>query len=202
MMYLNNFNRTIYSHTMKNINKQKQLFHYFQNTPHFVFMNFEYPPISRNLQFPSVKRITLINSNRLYIQNMIYSNFFPNVSYIRELLDINSFNKNSALTENLLKNTVEHSHSIIDYDISYIDFATLDIKKISNNFNGYNVGDISNIEYTNFLIEYIKQHSNEYIREINNKTQSTYMTQDIEEKSLQQKNVLDEIKRNEYMKLC
>jgi hypothetical protein len=142
-----------------NSNPQVKLYNYFKNTPHFVFMDYGFPPISRTLQFPNVQRITLIRSNQLAISQLINSNVFPNVSYIREIVDVNTPRDRVFKLEEYLAHMTKYSYNKIDYEVSYLDFNNsfhMVIKKITNNFSGFDVGsEINNSQYVKYLHEYI-----------------------------------------------
>lgn len=171
----------IYTHIQTN------LYNYFQHTPHFVFMNVGFPTVSNKLLFPNVTRITIIKSNHLLIKNMIHANIFPNLNYIRELVHISTSDSQLIHSDKLLHNMVEHNIKIVDYEVSFLDFTNslhLDIKKISNNFSGFNIGNINNKKYGDYLYEYLTDSDD-----------TLYDIQKTEELALQREAVYIENKR-------
>lgn len=179
------------SYSKINTNIRSKLYHYFQNTPHFVFMDFEFSSISRTLYFPDVRRITLIKSNYPAVKSMIYANIFPKLSYIRELVHISTPEDKLTQSENLLESITGHFEHTIDYEVAYLDFTNprhLDIKKISNNFSGFNIGHISNKLYSDCLYEYVTESHSD----------NSQTLQEIEELQLQRQIVVTENKRYDY----
>lgn len=198
-MSLNIFSRVFSTST--NATVQHKLYNYFKNTPHFVFLNFGIPHISRILQFPNVQRITLVSSKYYTLNNMINNNVFPNLSYVRQLVDISTPNKSVDNIEEKLAYITKSSHKQIDYEVSYLDFNNsrhLDIKKISNNFSGFNVGEISNNLYTQYLTEYMQATYVEYMKVIDSiHSEDVHLLQEVEELQLQRQRVLAENNRGE-----
>jgi len=158
-------------------------------------MDSGFPTISKKLSFPNVSRITIVKSNQLLIKNMVYANMFPNLNYIREFVHISTPESKVVQTEKLLHNMVEHNHNIIDYEVLFLDFTNplhLDIKKISNNFSGFNIGYINNKEYSDYLYEFLRTTHED----------KTHDVQEIEERLFQKEIVLNEINTNNDIKLC
>lgn len=198
-MNLNIFSRVFSTSTHPTI--QHKLYNYFKNTSHFVFMDCGVPHISRILQFPNVQRITLVSSKYYTLNTMINNNVFPNLSYLRQLVDISTPNKSVDDIEEKLAYMTKSSHKHIDYEVSYLDFNNprhLDIKKISNNFSGFNVGEISNNLYTQYLTEYMQATYVEYMKVIDSiHSEDVHLLQEIEELQLQKQTVLAETNREE-----
>lgn len=188
-------NHKLYSYSNIYTNTKSKLYNYFKNTPHFVFMDSGFPTISKKLSFPNVSRITIVKSNQLLIKNMVYANMFPNLNYIREFVHISTPESKVVQTEKLLHNMVEHNHNIIDYEVLFLDFTSslhLDIKKITNNFSGFNIGYINNKEYSDYLYEFLRTTHED----------KTHDVQEIEERLFQKENVLNEINKNNDIYLC
>jgi hypothetical protein len=207
-MNLNIFSRSISTRTnaIMNASPQVKLYNYFKNTPHFVFMDYGFPPISRIIQFPNVRRITLIRSNNLAISQLINSNVFPNVSYIREIVDINTPRDRVLKLEEYLAHMTKYSYNTVDHEVSYLDFDNpfhMVIKKITNNFSGFDVGsEINNDLYVKYLHEYITSTYKEYMSIINSiNSEDIHLLQESEEFHLQTQKVLAEHVRDEGVEL-
>jgi hypothetical protein len=207
-MSLNIFSRCISNCSKASVNSspQSKLYNYFKNTPHFVFMDYGFPPISRTLQFLNVQRITLIRSNNLAVSQLINSNVFPNVSYIREIVDINTPRDRVLKLEEYLSYMTKYSYNKIDYEVSYLDFNNpfdMVIKKITNNFSGFDVGnEINNGLYAKYLHEYITSTHKEYMNIISSiHSEDAHLLQEAEELHLQTQKVLAEHARGETVEL-
>lgn len=199
-MNLNIFSRSISTSTYTST--RRKLYNYFNNTPHFVFFDFDAPPISRLLKFRNVQRITLIGSSYDTIGHMINTNVFPNLSYLRHLVDISTPPTIVDKVEAKIANMTEFlHHNIVDCEVSYLDFNNprhLDIKKISNNFSGFDVGEINNTQYSQYLTEYITKTHNDYLNIFNSiHSENSHLLQEVEELQLQQQQVLAENSRCE-----
>lgn len=207
-MSLNIFRRSISSGTkvIMNATSQKNLYNYFNNTSHFVFMDYDFPFRGRIIRLPNVKRITLIRSNPFAISQLIHSNVFPNVSYIRELVDINTPRDKIIKSEEYLAYITKDSYNIIDHEVSYLDFYNpwhMVIKKITNNFSGFDVdNEINNKQYIKYLHEYITSTHKEYMNVINPiHSKDIKLLQEEEEFQLQTQTVLAEHARSEVLEL-
>ena len=207
-MSLNIFSRYISSCTKASVNSspKAKLYSYFKKTPHFVFMDYGFPPISRTLQFPNVQRITLIRSNNLAVSQLINSNVFPNVSYLRELVDINTPRDRVLKLEEYLAHMTKYSYNKIDYEVSYLNFNNpfdMVIKKITNNFSGFNVGnEINNDIYAKYLHEYITSTHKEYMNTVSSiHSEDAHLLQEAEELYLQTQKVLAEKARGDATEL-
>jgi hypothetical protein len=195
-MNFNNFSRLISTSTNTHTNTSHKLYSYFKKTPHFVFMNFNTPSISRVLQFPNVQRITLVSSKYQTVNSMINANIFPNLTYLRHFVDISTPQTTVDDVEAKLKYMTKFLDNRVDCEVSYLDFnnpSHVDIKNISNNFSGFNVGNISNTLYSQCLTEYIKATHNDYMSIINSiHSEDSHLLQEIEELQLQRQQVLAE----------
>jgi hypothetical protein len=198
-MNLNMFSRLISTST--SATAQHKLYTYFRTTPHFIFMDFGALPISRILQFPNVQRITLVSSSYDTVGSMINANVFPNLSYLRHLVDVSTSSETLDKIEKNLECITKSKYNHIDYEVSYLDFNNprhLDIKKISNNFSGCNVGEITNKMYSKYLIEHIKATHDEYMKVINSiNSEDVHLLQEVEELQLQKYKVIVENNRGE-----
>lgn len=199
-MNLNTFSRLI--STTTHTSTRHKLYNYFNNTPHLVFIDFSIPLIPRILPFPKVQRITIVGSKYDSVGSMINANLFPNLSYLRNIIDSNTSLKIVDKVEQKLINMTKFSSRHIDCDILYTEFnnsSHLDIKKISNNFSGFDVGGEINIKfYTQYLTEYIKETHSDYMAFIDSiHSEDAHLLQEVEELQLQKQTVLAETNREE-----